>query len=29
MAKKPQYANTQVEEYLSEAPAAVKPYIKD
>jgi len=29
MAKKPQYANTQVEKYLSEAPAAVKTYIKD
>ena len=29
MAKKPQYANTQVAKYLSEAPAAVKTYIKD
>ena len=29
MAKKPQYANTQVAKYLSEAPAAVKAYIKD
>ena len=29
MAKKLQYANTQVEKYLSEAPAAVKTYIKD
>ncbi len=29
MAKKSQYANTQVAKYLSEAPAAVKTYIKD
>ena len=29
MAKKPQYANTQIAKYLSEAPAAVKAYIKD
>ena len=29
MAKKPQYANTQVAKYLSEVPAAVKTYIKD
>ena len=29
MAKKLQYANTQVAKYLSEAPAAVKTYIKD
>ena len=29
MAKKPQYANTQVAKYLSEAPAIVKTYIKD
>ena len=29
MAKKPQYANTQVAKYLSEAPAAVKTHIKD
>ena len=29
MAKKPQYANTQVAKYLSEAPPAVKTYIKD
>ena len=29
MAKKPQYANTQVAKYLSEAPATVKTYIKD
>ena len=29
MAKKPQYANTQIAKYLSEAPAAVKTYIKD
>jgi len=29
MAKKSQYANTQVAKYLSEAPPAVKTYIKD